>query len=213
LTIQLVIFDMDGVIFEGRNFWLDLHRAYSTEEPALDLAARYLKADYQALAQFTAETLWKDRPAAPFLELVRERGYQDGVFELFDHLRQNRVKTAIVSSGPLQLALRAQLDLGIEHVRANELEIADGRISGRVNVGVVDSEKGRASLEVMRSAGVPPERTAAVGDGEPDVDVAAAVGFTVAYDSVSPALDRVAHLHLRKGELRRLIDVFGAPRS
>jgi phosphoserine phosphatase len=204
---------MDGVIFEGRNSWLDLHHCYSTEVKALELAERYLKDDYETLARITAEKLWKDRPAAPFVELVRKRVYQDGVFELFDYLRRTRVKTAIVSSGPLQLAARAQLELGIDEVRANELVIAAGRISGHVNIRVLDSEKGRASLEVMRFIGVAPEQTAAVGDTESDVEVAAAVGLAVAYDSISPDLDRVARVHLAKGELQRLIEVIDKLRS
>jgi phosphoserine phosphatase len=210
LAIELIIFDMDGVIFEGRNFWLDLHYCYSTEAEGLALAAHDLKDDYKKAAEFTAEALWRDRPAAPFFELVRERVYQDGVFELFDYLRRRRVKTAIVSSGPLQLAVRAQHDLGIDEVRANELAIVDGRISGRVDIGVIDSEKVQVSLDVMRSIGVAPDQTAAVGDTESDVETAATVGLAVAYDSVSPDLDRVAHVHLCKGELRRLIEVIEA---
>jgi phosphoserine phosphatase len=210
LAIELVIFDMDGVIFEGRNFWLDLHGCYSTEDAALELAALYLKNDYETLAHITAEALWKDRSAAPFLELVRERAYQDGVFELFDSLRRRHVKTAIVSSGPSQLAHRAQHDLGIDEVRANELGIVNGRISGQVEIGVIDSEKGSVSLDVMRSLGVAPEQTAAVGDTESDVGVATTVRLPVAYDSVSPSLDRVAHVRLRKGELQRLTEAIEA---
>ena len=85
--------------------------------------------------------------------------------------------------------------------------IADGRISGEVDVRVLDAEKGSVSLEVMRSIGVTAKQTAAVGDSESDVQVAEAVGLAVAYDSASPDLDRVAHVCLRRGELRRLIDV------
>jgi phosphoserine phosphatase len=198
---------MDGVIFEGRNFWLDLHHCYSTEAAALALAEHHLKDNYEGVAQYTADKLWKGRPAAPFEELVREREYQDGAFELFSDLRRRGVKTAIVSSGPLQLALRAQEDLGVDEVRANKLSIVDGRISGNVVVGVIDSEKARVAREVMSSFGVAPAQTAAVGDTDSDVETAESVGLAVAYDSVSPDLDRVADIHLRKGELRRLTEV------
>jgi phosphoserine phosphatase len=210
LSIELIIFDMDGVIFEGRNFWLDLHRCYSTEDRALELAANYLSSNYEALAYFTAESLWKGKPAAPFLELMRERKYQDGIFALFDELRRQRVKTAIVSSGPFQLAARAQRDLGIDEVRANELEIVDGRISGEVRIDVVDSAKARTCVDVMRSIGVEPEQTAAVGDSESDVETAETVGLAVSYDSVSPDLERIAHVRLQKGELPRLIEALDA---
>ena len=66
MTIELVIFDMDGVIFEGRNFWLDLHRRYSTEVEALELAERYLKSDYETLARITADGTGRTGPRRRF---------------------------------------------------------------------------------------------------------------------------------------------------
>jgi phosphoserine phosphatase len=207
VTIQLVIFDMDGVIFEGRSFWLDLHRRYSTEVEALDLAKRYLKYDYETLGRITTQVLWKGKSAAPFLDLVRQRTYQSGVAELVGGLRQCGVMTAIVSSGPMQLAARAQEDLGIDEIRANELRIVDGRVSGQLNIGVPDSGKGRVSLEVMRCLAVTPEESAAVGDTESDVAAARVVGLPVAYDSNSAELDSLARVHLRKGELLKLLDI------
>lgn len=207
MTIKLVIFDMDGVVFEGRNFWLDLHRRYSTEADALALAERYLKFDYEALGRITTEVLWKDKSAAPFLDLVRQRTYQSGVAELIEGLRQYGVMTAIVSSGPMQLAARAQQDLSIDEIRANELEIVDGRVSGHVNINVPDSEKGRVCMEVMRRLAVTPDESAAVGDTESDVGSAQVVGLPVAYDSDSAELDALARVHLRKGELLKLRDI------
>jgi phosphoserine phosphatase len=207
VTIQLVIFDMDGVIFEGRNFWLDLHRLYSTEAEALDLAERYLKHDYETLSRITTDVLWKGKSAAPFLDLVRQRTYQSGIAELIEGLRKCGVMTAIVSSGPMQLAARAQQDLGIDEIRANEVQIVDGRISGKVNIGVPDSEKGRVSLEIMRYLAVTPDESAAIGDSESDVGVAQLVGLPVAYDSDSAELDNLSRVHLRKGELLKLRDI------
>jgi phosphoserine phosphatase len=207
VAIELVIFDMDGVIFEGRNFWLDLHRRYSTEGQALDLAERYLKHDYETLGRITTEVLWKGKSAAPFLDLVRQRKYQSGITELVKGLRQRGVMTAIVSSGPMQLAARAQRDLGIDEVRANELKIVDGRVSGQIDIGVSDSDKGAVGLEVMRYFAASPDESAAVGDTDSDVGVAQVVGLPVAYDSNSAELDNLASVHLRKGELLKLLDI------
>jgi phosphoserine phosphatase len=206
-NIALVVFDMDGVLFEGRNFWLDLHRRYGTEAEALTLARRSLRTDYEALARHTVEQLWKDLPAAPLLELVAARRFQPGVPALCGHLRAAGVKTAIVSSGPIQLAERAQREFGLDEIRANRVILADGRIAGRVEVAVTDAGKLAVGCEVMAKLGVPPDRTAFVGDGESDAALAAAVALPIAYDSDSPELDRAARHHLRHGELGRLIEL------
>ena len=47
--IKLIVFDMDGVIFEHYNFWLELHKSYDTHEEGLKLTNKYLKTDYQKL--------------------------------------------------------------------------------------------------------------------------------------------------------------------
>jgi phosphoserine phosphatase len=207
-SISLVIFDMDGVIFEGRNFWLDLHRRYGTEAQALDLARQSLRSDYEALARYTVEELWKGRPAEPLLQLVAMRRYQPGIAEACQFLRaQRRLKTAIVSSGPIQLAERAQRDLGIDEIRANRVIIEDGRISGGVVVAVSDAGKLPVGLQVIARLGGAPDRTAFIGDSESDAALAGAVALSIAYDSDSDVLDRAAKHHLRRGELAKLVDL------
>jgi len=205
--IQLVIFDMDGVIFEGRNFWLDLHRRFGTEREALELARRSLRSDYEGLARHTVERLWKGRPAEPLLQLVAARRYQPGVVELCRFLRAERLKTAIVSSGPIQLAERAQRDLGFDEVRANRVLIEDGRIAGAVDVGVSDNGKAPVGLDVIAKLGSTPVRTAFIGDSESDAALAAVVALPVAYDSDSDDLDRAAKHHLRHGDLAKLVEM------
>jgi phosphoserine phosphatase len=205
--IRIVIFDMDGVIFEGRNFWLDLHRRFGTEEQALELARRSLRSDYEGLARHTVERLWKGCPAEPLLQLVAARRYQPGIAEVCRFLRAERLKTAIVSSGPIQLAERAQRDLDIDEIRANRVLIEDGRIAGAVEVAVSDARKLRVGLEVIAKLEGTPDRTAFIGDSEADASLAAAVGLPIAYDSDSDALDRAAKHHLRHGDLAKLIEV------
>ena len=59
MAIDFVIFDMDGVLFEGHNFWLELHKKYGTEKLGLELANKYFTSDYDALAIQVARDLWR----------------------------------------------------------------------------------------------------------------------------------------------------------
>src|SRR5574339_42089 len=97
--LRAVVVEMDGVLFEGENFWLDLHREYGTEREATELGSRYRSSAYGRLARITAEELWRGRPAEPYLRLVEERRYHPGVAELFALLRDADVRTVLVSSG------------------------------------------------------------------------------------------------------------------
>src|SRR3954454_3646087 len=138
-AVDLVIFDMDGVIFEGRNFWLDLHHAMGTEAEAWRLWVAYGKHDYRRLAAITAEKIWVGRSPSLFEDLTTSRRYVDGAAEVVAWLRQRAVRTAIVSSGPLQLAERARRELGIDVIRANHVAIVDGTFAGTVDLHVDDS--------------------------------------------------------------------------
>jgi phosphoserine phosphatase len=186
--IELAIFDMDGVIFEGNNFWLDLHLAYGTAEAGVALADRFIGSDYGRLAGLVAGRLWKGREATPFNRLVAARRYEDGAFELFEFLKTEEIPTAIVSSGPEQLARRAQQDLGIDEVRANHVITAGGRVTGTTEINVPDAEKVRVGLEVMSMFGTSPARTMFVGDSDSDAALANLVGLGIAYNTESKSL-------------------------
>lgn len=213
-AVRAVIFDMDGVLFEGRNFWLDLHRRYGGDvSTALELVDRYLATDYDTLAGKVAGELWCGNAAEPYETLVQERQYQPGVHETFAFLREHGIRTAIVSSGPDLLARRAQRDLSIDVVRANGIEIRDGRLTGGATVQVHDGKKDEVGREVMQELGVDPAETAAIGDSDSDVPLAKIVGLPIAYDATSKQLDEVARVRLQHGELPRLREIIGPPHS
>jgi phosphoserine phosphatase len=206
-AVELVVFDMDGVIFEGSNFWLDLHHAYGTAEEGIALANRYLDDDYGSLAEAVAGVLWKGRPSATYDVLVADRKYEGGLEELFAYLHSNQITTAILSSGPRRLAERARDDLGINHIRANEVLARGGLLSGEAEIAVPDAEKERVGLDLVRDAGATPASTAFVGDSSSDVGFARLVALPIAYNSSSEELDRVARVRLARGHLAELIPV------
>jgi HAD superfamily phosphoserine phosphatase-like hydrolase len=201
---EAVLFDMDGVLFEGHNFWLDLHRAYGTETEGVEAADRLLAVDYDALALRVVGELWRGRPAATYHRLVAERRYQPGVEELFGFLHAEGMRTAIVSSGPALLAARAQRELGIDVVRANALAEHDGMLTGAASIAVPDADKAPVGLEVIARWGLDPAAVAMVGDGGSDAALAELVGLPVAYDTTSERLLAVADVVLQHGELGRL---------
>jgi len=206
-----VIFDMDGVLFEGHNFWLDLHRRFGGDaSEALELLARYVESDYDVLAEKIVGELWRGKSAEPYFELVAERRYQPGAREAVAALRARDIRTAIVTAGPDLLAERAQRELGVDLVRANGVEIREGRLTGESKVVVRDSEKGVIGLEVLNELGVDPAEAASVGDGDADAHLARLVGMPIAYDSSSETLLEVARHRLRHGELGRIPEIVGA---
>jgi phosphoserine phosphatase len=91
---------------------------------------------------------------------------------------------ALVSGGFIEVVRPLAAELGIEHVEANQLEVVDGRLTGRVTGAVVDRAGKAAALRRFAALeGLPLSRTIAIGDGANDLDMLAAAGLGVAFNA------------------------------
>ena len=107
-----------------------------------------------------------------------------GARELVAELHARGWPVGLVSGGFIEIVGPLALPLGITLTRANALEVADGRLTGRVSGAVVDRAAKAATLrEYAATVGIPMERTIAIGDGANDLDMLAAAGFGIAYNA------------------------------
>jgi phosphoserine phosphatase len=91
---------------------------------------------------------------------------------------------ALVSGGFLEIVGPVAAELDIDHVLANRLEVADGRLTGRVDGPIVDrAGKAAALRRFAAEAGLPLSRTVAIGDGANDLDMLAAAGLGIAFNA------------------------------
>jgi HAD superfamily phosphoserine phosphatase-like hydrolase len=209
--LKLVLFDMDGVVFEGKNFWLELHQLMGTEKQAWQLWTGLGSHDYERLSWLTAKKLWQGRSAGPFRQLVAARRPVPGIERVFAYLKDNGMRSAIVSSGPYQLAQRAQELFAIDEIRANRLEIdGEGRFTGHVDVQVDDNFKGRPARDIMAEFGAVADSTAMIGDAASDVAMSGLVSLSIAYDSTDPELLRTCKHHVTGGEMSAVVDLLRA---
>lgn len=96
--------------------------------------------------------------------------------------------------------------LAIDEIRANTLEIVDGRLSGRVLGEIVGPrEKARHLTEIASVHGVPAQRTIAVGDGANDALMLEAAAVGVAF-CAKPALRQHADVVVDDRDLRVVWD-------
>lgn len=105
---------------------------------------------------------------------------------------------AVVSGGFSQILEPLAARLKLTHAKANLLGVDAGSLTGTVIGPVVDrAEKERCLRAWAEAAGIPLERTIAVGDGANDLDMLAAAGLGVAFNAkpaVRAAADVAVHL-------------------
>lgn len=91
---------------------------------------------------------------------------------------------AIVSGGFTRVIEPLAAELGITHAAANELEVVDGHLTGRIVGPIVDrAEKAAVLRRVAEAEHVPLEQTVAIGDGANDLDMIAAAGLGIAFNA------------------------------
>ena len=108
-----------------------------------------------------------------------------GARTLVRTLRRLGYRFALVSGGFSQITDRLADDLGIHYARANELEIVDGTLTGRIVGDVVDragKAAARCATSPSRSA-YPWSRVVAIGDGANDLDMLEVAGLGIAYNA------------------------------
>lgn len=144
------------------------------------------------------------------LEQVYEQrlGLNPGTETLLAGLRQAGVQTMLVSGGFTYFTDRLKSRLGFDHAHANQLEVAGGRLTGRVVGPILDGEaKANHLLRVKAALGLAPHQTMAAGDGANDIPMFNAAGFGVAYRA-KPALRAVADCCLDHTGLDSILGLF-----
>ena len=118
-----------------------------------------------------------------------------------------------MSGGFSIFAERLQRELNIKHARANELEIIDGRLTGRV-VGPIVTRKAKAEFldEIAEIEGVPIDQTVAVGDGANDLDMLTIAGLGIAFNA-KPIVQDAANTTLKVPYLDAILFMLGVSRE
>ncbi len=142
------------------------------------------------------------------LEQVRNRlTLTFGAIELISAIHAQGGVAAAVSGGFNQLLEPIRSSLKLDFVKANDLEIVDGKLSGKVLEPIVDgSAKAEFLLSLQLELGLEREKTVAVGDGANDVKMIQQAGLGIAF-CAKPALQEHAAVSIEKRDLAEIINL------
>ena len=136
-----------------------------------------------------------------------------GARTLIRTLKRLGYRCGIVSGGFTQLTDWLSIELGLDFAEANTLEIAGGKLTGRIVGQVVDrAGKERALRHFAATVGVPLSQTVAVGDGANDLDMISAAGLGIAFNA-KPAVRDAADTSLSVPHLDAILYLLGISRD
>ncbi|MDT5197296.1 MAG: phosphoserine phosphatase, partial [Mycobacterium sp.] len=210
---RLIVFDVDSTLIQGEviEMLADRVGAHAAVAEITEAAMRG-ELDFAESLHRRVATL-AGMPASVLDDVADQIELTPGARTTIRTLRRLGFHCGIVSGGFRQVIEPLAHELMMDFVAANELEIVDGKLTGRVVGNIIDRPgKAKALRDFAQQAGVPMEQTVAVGDGANDIDMLAAAGLGVAFNA-KPALREVADASISHPYLDTVLFILGVTRG
>jgi len=212
-AMRLVVMDVDSTLISGEAIDLLAARAGCAAKVA-ELTAAAMRGELDFAAALRERVALLAGLDESVLDEVRgELRLAPGARTLIRTLHRLGFRCGIVSGGFSQITGPLAAELGIDYTAANTLEIAAGKLTGKLTGPVID-RAGKADVlrRFAAQAGVPVSQAVAIGDGANDLDMIAAAGLGVAFNARQVVRD-AADTSVSVPYLDSVLYLLGVPRD
>lgn len=182
MRYQLILADVDSTLIE--NEVIDLLAEY-TERPEriISITDRAMRGelDFETALRERVRCL-ADLSEEILSEVAKKVQLSPGAMELKDFAFQNGIKFGAVTGGFIQVLEKLPFFTDLDLLKANTLEIEEGKLTGEVIGEIVDrAEKARQLKSFAAREAINIDSTVAIGDGANDLEMIEVAGLGVAY--------------------------------
>ncbi|ALG07159.1 phosphoserine phosphatase SerB [Kibdelosporangium phytohabitans] len=210
---RLIVFDVDSTLIQGEVIEMLAAKAGCEEQvKSITDAAMAGEIDFTESLNRRVAVL-KGLPESVLEEVAESLELTPGARTTVRTLKRLGFRCGVVSGGFTRVIQRLVDDLGLDFCAANDLEVVDGKLTGRV-VGEVIDRPGKATAlrRFADTSQVSLAQCVAVGDGANDIDMLSAAGLGIAFNA-KPALREVADTALSHPYLDVVLFVLGVTRA
>ena len=153
--------------------------------------------------------LLKDLDASALQRVYDERlKLSPGAEKMLAAVKAAGLKTLLVSGGFTFFTDRIKSRLGLDYTHSNLLEIADGKLTGRVTGNIVDADQKKSTTErICAELHISPQQAIVMGDGANDLKMMGIAGLSVAYRA-KPVVRAQANVALNFVGLDGILNLF-----
>jgi phosphoserine phosphatase len=193
---RLVFFDMDNTLID-MEIIDEMARSAGVWEEVSRITEKAMRGDLDFADSMMQRVALLKGLRLEDLERVRDQmSLSEGADALVATLKRFGYKVGLVSGGFHFFADFLRERLHLDFVFANELEIKNGFLTGKLLSTVVDdAEKAKILNRFSREQGILLDQTVAIGDGANDVLMLGQAGLGIAYNA-KRKLDHVAQMSL-----------------
>lgn len=179
---RLICFDMDSTLIETEVID-ELAMRAGVGDQVKAITERAMRGEIDFIESFKERvSLLKGLDESVMREIAENLPITEGVERLMYVLKRYGYKIAILSGGFTYFGNYLKDKFGIDYVYANELEIIDGKLTGRYLGDIVDGKRKAALLRLIAQVEkVDIAQTIAVGDGANDLPMLSIAGLGIAF--------------------------------
>ena len=179
---RLICFDMDSTLI-GTEVIDELAKRAGVGDQVAAITESAMRGEIDFRESFTRRVaMLKGLDENVMQDIAEHLPYNEGLERMMSVLKQVGYKTAILSGGFTYFGKYLQRKFGFDFVYANELEIEDGKLTGRYKGEIVDGKRKAELLRFLCSMeNIQLEQAVAVGDGANDLPMLNLAGLGIAY--------------------------------
>ena len=178
----LCVMDVDGTLILEEVIDL-LGREAGCEEEISRLTSQAMRGELNFETSLRERVaLLKGLPDSVFEKVFNSIHLSPNAQEFVSILQENGILVGLVSGGFTPIVERLAKSLGITYFSANQLEVKEGFLTGKLVGAIISPEVKQATLEKWRKEfKLPKERTVAIGDGANDLLMLKSAGLGIAF--------------------------------
>ena len=209
----LLVMDVDGTLIQQEGIDL-LAQEAGVGQKVAEITAQAMNGELDFKASLQARiALLKGLEASIFPKIIEQMDVTPGAKTLITELHQRGYKVGLVSGGFHEVIDPIARSLGIDLVRANRLEVSDGRLTGEVLGEIVTPEMKKDSLLTWaRENHIPQSQTIAMGDGANDLPMIETAGIGIAF-MAKPIVAERAPYRIEKRDLSLVLEILDQHRK
>ena len=208
---RLIVFDMDSTLIQAEVID-ELAEVAGVGAEVKEITHRAMNGeiDFDESLRLRVSKL-QGLPASKMQEILEHLPLTPGVEEFIQTIKKLGYKVALISGGFTFFADALKKKLGLDYSFANELEIIDDKLTGKV-VGTIVNANQKAILVklIAQQENISLEQVVAIGDGANDLPMLATAGLGIAFHA-KDIVRKEAQQHLSHGPMTSILYFLGIP--
>ena len=190
----LCVMDVDGTLILEEVIDL-LGREAGREEEISQITSRTMRGELDFESSLRKRVpLLEGLPVSVFDTVFNSIHLTPNAQEFISILQKNGILVGLVSGGFSPIVERLAKSLGITYFSANQLEVKEGFLTGKLVGQIISPQVKQETLEQWRKElQLPRERTVAVGDGANDLLMLKSAGLGIAFCAKELLKQEIAH--------------------